>query len=275
MVKKQLIMEKASELFAEQGFKATSVQQITEHCGISKGAFYLSFDSKDQLILAIIDHFMSQVTVSCDYIVKHSNKDELLYEFYRETYQFFYKHANIAKIFIKETQTFNEELIGKMRYYNQLHEKIILTMIDRLYDEGIKELKYDLLYCIKNFMNMYAEIVLLDEIKLDIDMLSTSLVEKTNLLANNITIPLITEQQYKVGKYKNGTEITNKELIEVLEHNSKEVEGEIEKESILLLQTNLKETNLSMPIVKGLIENIRYHPGCEWTAYLLRQYYGL
>ena len=39
-------MEKALELFARQGFEATSVQQITEHCGISKGAFYLSLNQK-------------------------------------------------------------------------------------------------------------------------------------------------------------------------------------------------------------------------------------
>ena len=41
--KKQLIIEKAVELFAENGFESTSVQQITERCGISKGAFYLIF----------------------------------------------------------------------------------------------------------------------------------------------------------------------------------------------------------------------------------------
>ncbi len=43
-------MEKALELFSEQGFEATSVQQITERCGISKGAFYLSFKTKDELV---------------------------------------------------------------------------------------------------------------------------------------------------------------------------------------------------------------------------------
>ena len=34
MIKKQLIMDKALELFAEKGFESTSVQQITERCGI-------------------------------------------------------------------------------------------------------------------------------------------------------------------------------------------------------------------------------------------------
>ncbi|MFS8629945.1 MAG: TetR/AcrR family transcriptional regulator, partial [Bacillales bacterium] len=52
MTKRELIMERALELFAENGFEATSVQQITERCGISKGAFYLYFKSKDELILS-------------------------------------------------------------------------------------------------------------------------------------------------------------------------------------------------------------------------------
>lgn len=67
MGKKQLIMERALELFAEQGFEPTSVQQITERCGISKGAFYLSFKSKDELIVALIDQFMSQMISNTDY----------------------------------------------------------------------------------------------------------------------------------------------------------------------------------------------------------------
>ena len=92
MIKKQLIMEKALELFAEQGFEATSVQQITDHCGISKGAFYLSFKSKDELILALIDHFMMQFISDIDYMVKHpKNNEELLYKFYYTTFQFFSK----------------------------------------------------------------------------------------------------------------------------------------------------------------------------------------
>ena len=74
MIKKQLIMEKALELFAEKGFESTSVQQITDHCGISKGAFYLSFKSKDELILALIDYFMMQFTSDIDYMVRNRKR---------------------------------------------------------------------------------------------------------------------------------------------------------------------------------------------------------
>lgn len=275
MVKKQLIMEKASELFAKQGFKATSVQQITEHCGISKGALYLSFNSKDELISSIIDHYMSQVTANFDYIVSHSDKEDLLYDFYREYYHFFNKHANIAKIFIKETQSLNEELIDRMRYYNQLHEKIILTMIDRLYGKKVRDVKYDLLYCIKKLLNMYAEVFLLNDIYLDFNVLAQSLVEKTNIIAENITIPFITKQQYELLNFKKVKDLSKEELIHLLDETIKEIESGLERESILLLKENLMEANLSIAIVKGLIENIRNYPGCEWIAYLLRKYYEL
>ena len=79
VAKKQLIMDKALELFAKQGFSATSIQQITDHCGISKGAFYLSFKSKDALILAIIDHFMMKYVSSIDYLVRSEDDKENSY----------------------------------------------------------------------------------------------------------------------------------------------------------------------------------------------------
>src|SRR3954468_19353811 len=109
MIKKQLIMEKALELFAKQGFGATTIQQITEHCGISKGAFYLSFKSKDELILALIDHFMMQFTSDIDHIVRNSeNAGKMLDKFYYATFQSFHKHSDFAKILMKEqSQTLN------------------------------------------------------------------------------------------------------------------------------------------------------------------------
>ena len=65
MIKKQLIIENAIQLFAEQGFEATSIQQITDKCGISKGAFYLSFKSKDELIFSLIDYFLETMQHLC------------------------------------------------------------------------------------------------------------------------------------------------------------------------------------------------------------------
>ncbi|MCQ6276799.1 TetR/AcrR family transcriptional regulator [Bacillus sp. V3B] len=275
MIKKQLIMEKALELFAKQGFESTSVQQITEHCGISKGAFYLSFKSKDELILALVDHFMIQITSDIDYKVKNTNNDEeLLYEFYYAIFHSFHKYSDFAKFFIKEqTQSFNKELILKIRYYNRLMEKIILSMVERLYGEEVKHTKYDLIYCIKGFTNIYSELLLYNNISLDLDLLSQSLVEKTNLLAKHTTIPFISQDLIHLFKQPINEEVTKEQLIEMMEQKIEEVEDSIEKESLILLKQQLLKPNLSLVIVRGLLENIRNHPHCKWISYLLRSYY--
>lgn len=274
MIKKQLIMEKSLELFAKQGFEATSIQQITEHCGISKGAFYLSFKSKDELILALIDHFMIQITSDIDYIVKNTmNDDELLYKFYYASFHSFQKHSDFAKVLIKEqTQSFNKELILKFQYYDRLIEKIILMMIDRLYGEDIQYTKYDLIYCIKGFMSTYSNLFLFYNVPLDLNLLSQSLVEKTNVLASHITIPFISQELIQLFNQPMNEEMTKEQIVEIMDQKIEEIEESIEKESLILLKQQLLEPTYSPAIVKGLLENIRNHPHCKWISYLLSNF---
>jgi len=275
MIKKQLIMEKALELFAKQGFEATSIQQITEYCGISKGAFYLSFKSKDELILALIDHFMMQFTSTADYVVINTKDDEkLLYEFYYSTFNSFHKHSDFAKILMKEqAQSFNKEFIIKMQSYDRLFEKTILSMIERLYGEAVEHIKYDLVYCIKGFISIYSHLFLFQNVPVDLNLLSQSLVEKTNLLAIHTTIPFISHEMIQMGKQPMDEEVTKEQILETLDQKIEELEESIEKESLILLKQELLGPTLSPVIVRGLLENIRNHPDCKWISYLLRSYY--
>jgi len=276
MGKKQLIMEKALELFAQQGFELTSVQQITEHCGISKGAFYLSFKSKDELILALIDQFMSQMISDTDYQVTITQNDEkTLYEFYFTMFQSTQKHSNFAKILMKEqSQSFNKELVIKFHYYDRLLEKTILTLMERLFGEKIENTKHDLVYCIKGFISIYSELILFNNVPVDLDQLAQSLVEKTNLLATHATIPFITEEIFQLKRLTH-TEVTTDQLLEILEQNLKEVEEPLEKESLTLLKQHILEPTLSPAVVEGLLKNIQSYPSCKWVAFLLRNYFKL
>ncbi|MFC1731557.1 TetR/AcrR family transcriptional regulator [Bacteroidota bacterium] len=52
--KKNLIMETALELFANEGFHAVSISKIAKTAGISKGLMYNYFESKEELIQEIV-----------------------------------------------------------------------------------------------------------------------------------------------------------------------------------------------------------------------------
>jgi AcrR family transcriptional regulator len=62
---REAIVAAAVALFAERGFAATSVQDIVERAGVTKGAFYHHFDSKNaafrEVYSILPDHFLRTV----------------------------------------------------------------------------------------------------------------------------------------------------------------------------------------------------------------------
>lgn len=56
--------EKGKKLFEKHGLKKTSVDEITEAVGISKGAFYLFYESKEELFLEIAEQIEKEIQAS-------------------------------------------------------------------------------------------------------------------------------------------------------------------------------------------------------------------
>jgi AcrR family transcriptional regulator len=55
------IIEAAIKLFSNHGFNTTSVDDICAEAGISKGAFYHHFESKQSLFLALLDGWLQAI----------------------------------------------------------------------------------------------------------------------------------------------------------------------------------------------------------------------
>jgi AcrR family transcriptional regulator len=52
---RQRIIAAGADEFARQGFAATSIEQIVERAGYTRGAFYSNFENLEELLLAIMD----------------------------------------------------------------------------------------------------------------------------------------------------------------------------------------------------------------------------
>ncbi len=55
MSAKDRIIQSAKELFSQKGYNHTTVDDIVRHAGLSKGAFYFYFKSKDQLMEELVN----------------------------------------------------------------------------------------------------------------------------------------------------------------------------------------------------------------------------
>lgn len=256
MLKKQLIMEKALELFSEQGFEATSVQQITERCGISKGAFYLSFKTKDELVISMVDYYLQQFITDVDRVVRGAyNKETILVEFYKSIFQAFKNHSASARVFFNEKVFLTKkELFHKITAYEAEMSKSIIYMLEQLYQDKLQETKYDVMYCIKGFMKSYAELFIFSDMPLDLEQLAKSLAEKTDIIARHTTIPFITKELVTFIAKPCEQDISKEMLLQLIEQNIDNTEDSIEKESLELLKLEIEKPTYSKAIVKGLMK---------------------
>jgi len=72
------ILNVAFQLFLQKSFKEVTLKDIVEKTGMSKGAFYHYFTSKEQLFLELVNHVFSSVL---DVPYEKFNRDSL-YHFY-------------------------------------------------------------------------------------------------------------------------------------------------------------------------------------------------
>ena len=85
---KEHIITVACKLFLQKSFKEVTMKEIVEKTGLSRGAFYHYFESKEQLFLEVLDFFFTNV-------MKHG------YEYYSRNsfYEFYHDYANEVRSF--------------------------------------------------------------------------------------------------------------------------------------------------------------------------------
>ena len=64
--RRKQIMDAALELFASEGYSHCSISQLASHAGISKGLVYNYFESKEALLIAIIDEGIEDIMTMMD-----------------------------------------------------------------------------------------------------------------------------------------------------------------------------------------------------------------
>jgi AcrR family transcriptional regulator len=66
---REKVLAAAEELFAEQGYDATSVAQVVARAGVTKGALYHHFAAKEDLLFAIYHTLFAEQLAALDRIV--------------------------------------------------------------------------------------------------------------------------------------------------------------------------------------------------------------
>ena len=73
---RDLILEEALKLFSEKGIKETTIRDIARAVGITEGAIYRHFESKDQIVYELFEKYSYQLYESIEKVLKKARTRE-------------------------------------------------------------------------------------------------------------------------------------------------------------------------------------------------------
>ncbi|PBB05138.1 MULTISPECIES: TetR/AcrR family transcriptional regulator [Salimicrobium] len=130
------ITETSISLFGQKGFKETSIQEIVDHLGLTKGTFYYYFKNKEEVLVQIHERFIDDLLEKQEKILKSSLRpEEKLRELVRMMIENIRASVNSAMIFFREMRHLSE---GKLLYVRQKRD-LFQQNIEKLVQEGIEE----------------------------------------------------------------------------------------------------------------------------------------
>lgn len=124
---KRKIFETSMKLFAEKGYDATSIEDITETVGVAKGTLYYHFTSKEEIFDFLVEEGIKLLQNSVDIkIAKYSNYLDKIKAIILIQIKIVNKYENLINIILTQ-------LWGKEKR-NQKCQKLIYDYIDKIED---------------------------------------------------------------------------------------------------------------------------------------------
>ncbi|MGW7045613.1 TetR/AcrR family transcriptional regulator [Streptomyces avermitilis] len=99
------LLDTAAEVFAEQGYNATTVRKIADHAGMLAGSLYYHFDSKESMLEEILRTFLDELWDGYDTVLDAElGPRETLEALVTESFREIDRHRAAVAIYQKESR---------------------------------------------------------------------------------------------------------------------------------------------------------------------------
>ncbi|MFC0299531.1 TetR/AcrR family transcriptional regulator [Virgibacillus soli] len=265
--KKQHIIDVGLALFSQKGYHATSIQEIANEAGISKGSFYLYFESKEDFIATAFEFF-------------HEQLSERLHEFSGEelaprdllakqitsimTYMLPYKHVII--MYMRENISIGEKMDALITKVNTQNFHWLQNSIQQIYGQKVKAFQFDAIILLEGIIQSYFKSLVMGHIEMDVTSIGSFIVRRLDDLVNGMLekekaslLNINTNQ-----KFKNSNDKTIEAYVSQLQSKIDElVVLEMEKRELQevmdALQKELVEPQPQAVLIRGLLAQLQRH----------------
>jgi AcrR family transcriptional regulator len=132
------ILAAATTLFYGQGYSHTSVEDVARAVGVLKSSLYYYIDSKEDLLVRILEEVHEEVAVIVDDVVAHAELDPLERLSLYVRRQVDYNARNVRKIavYYHEFSRFGGPRLAGVRRQRRQHEQFLVELIEEAAASG-------------------------------------------------------------------------------------------------------------------------------------------
>ena len=136
-------LDTAQTLFFQKGYASTSVQEIIKTIGVAKGTFYHYFNSKADILEAIVERIYAQTLIMLETMINDStlNAIQKLQKFFGNIGQ--WKTENKALILETARALYRDENILLREKMRQEAAKSTIPVLAKIIEEGVQNDLFD------------------------------------------------------------------------------------------------------------------------------------
>ncbi|MCM2675676.1 TetR/AcrR family transcriptional regulator [Alkalicoccobacillus plakortidis] len=261
--KNQLIIESAIKLFSINSISSTSIQDIASESGISKGAFYLHFKSKDALLIAIIDYYSDMITKSIQNKAYDTlpAREQYIHKL-TDLFECILQHKDFILVQMREPSIpLTEEMKSSLKRLNYKSNQFHQSYLQQLYGDEAKPFVWDLTFMIDGLFHSYLKFLIYAPV-IDIrdlvhfvikrlDSLVEGLDAEQALLSDELISPFMTEFYEEETSETVPFELSElRSLISELENKDDLLV------SIDILEEETNQQNPRLPVIQGMLLNL-------------------
>ncbi|AIF45602.1 TetR/AcrR family transcriptional regulator [Virgibacillus sp. SK37] len=166
--KKLSLLMAGMKLFAQKGYHQTSIQEIANEAGVSKGAFYIYFQSKEDFITTVFSHFYTQIKEKMSEVdEKNQPPRENLANQIAVLTEYIASYKDLITMHLRENISIGkntDKIIQEMKLQNFYWMKEKITAI---YGSTLDDLLIDTIIQLEGLINGYFKWMVIDNIHID------------------------------------------------------------------------------------------------------------
>ncbi|NBJ68778.1 MULTISPECIES: TetR/AcrR family transcriptional regulator [Clostridia] len=266
--KKRKLVEIGIKLIAQKGYHNTSIQEIANKAGVSKGSFYSYFPSKKVFMKTTMKEFhrfmmeeLAQVKTNDDASARFAKQITILIKYME-------RHKEFITIYLRSNMLIEEEFEEQIRAFRLDYIHWLRENLESIYGKQLQEFVMDAIIQSSGLIHSYFHWLIVEDVEFDLEQAGQFMVRRLHdLIAGMVKAeasPLVDTMQIPEIYSRNNTNKQNKqEVINSLKEKIPALKvPQMRKERLYevlqLLQNEIAENN-NILVIQGLLAHFTAH----------------